>query len=180
MNIPTIQTPRLMLRPWAATDAEAWFSMLQEEGILRYFPDSRPPPREEADAYILRHREHWDKRGYGHWAVVTPDNGEVVGWSGLEHLPELDETEVAYLLSKRVWGRGYASEAASAAIRFGFESIGLAQIIGLVHRDNIASISVLEKCGLRFSDRVTLWGMELSRYRIQRTDYLPDTAPART
>jgi RimJ/RimL family protein N-acetyltransferase len=165
MKIPSIQTPRLLLRPWSPQDAETWFNLLQEDGILRYFPNPAPPRREKADTYIAHHLAHWEKHGYGHWAVVTQDDDRVVGWTGLEHLPELAETEVAYLLSKRVWGHGYASEAARAAIRFGFESAGLGSIIGLVHQDNIASISVLEKCGLRFADRVNLWGVRLSRYR---------------
>ena len=168
MPIPTIRTSRLLLRPWTPDDAEAWFEILQEDGILRYFPNPAPPPRKKADSYIAHHLEHWEKHGYGHWAVVTQDDKRVVGWSGLEYLPELGETEVAYLLSKSVWGRGYASEAARAALGFGFESAGLASIIGLVHQDNVASISVLEKCGLHFADRIRLWGIEMCRYRIQR------------
>lgn len=171
MNIPTVKTPRLLLRPWAPEDADAWFNILQEDGILRYFPDPNPPPRAKADAYILRQLANWNERGCGHWAVITPSDGQIIGWSGLEYLSELGETEVAYLLSKRVWGHGYASEAARAALRFGFETAGLESIIGLVHPDNIASISVLQKCGLRFADRISLWGMELSRYQIHRSTY---------
>jgi len=75
---------------------------------------------------------------------------------------------VAYLLSRRAWGKGLATEAARAAIRFGFETAGLEKIIGLVHPDNTGSIRVLEKCGLTFSDRIPLWGLELCRYRIEK------------
>lgn len=171
MNIPSIETARLLLRPWILEDGEAWFNILQEPDILRYFPNPDPPARVKAEAYINHHLTHWMQYGYGHWAIVTPEDGQVVGWNGLEYLTELGEVEVAYLLSKRVWGRGYASEAAGAAIRFGFETAGLGVIIGLVHPDNIASICVLENCGLLFADRITLWGMEMSRYRIQRSEY---------
>ena len=173
MPIPSLETPHLLLRAWTPDDAETWFNILQEDGILRYFPNPRPPARAKADAYIAHHLSHWQERGYGHWAVVTRADDQVVGWNGLEYLPELGETEVAYLLSKRVWGRGYATESTRLAIQFGFETIGLDHIIGLVHRDNIASISVLEKCGLTYADRIPLWGVELSRYRILR----PDAAP---
>jgi len=169
MHIPSIETPRLLLRRWTLEDGEAWFNILQEPDILRYFPDPNPPPRFKAEAYINHHLTHWMQYGYGHWAVVTPSDGRVIGWNGLEYLPELGEVEVAYLLTGRVWGRGYASEAAAAAIRFGFETAGLEAIIGLVHPDNAASIRVLEKCGLTFADRITLWRMEMSRYRIRRT-----------
>jgi RimJ/RimL family protein N-acetyltransferase len=167
MNIPSLQTPHLLLRAWCPEDADVWCDILHEDGVLRYFPSETPPSPEKAEAYITHHLGHWAARGYGHWAIVTPEDGRVVGWNGLEYLPDLDETEVAYLLSKRVWGHGYATEAARAAIQFGFETAGLDKIIGLVHPDNIASISVLEKCGLRFVDRIALWGLELSRYQIR-------------
>ncbi len=166
MSVPEIVTPHLLLRVWTPEDADAWFSILQEDGILRYFPNQTLPSREKADAYIAHHQAHWEKHGYGHWAVVTRDDGQVVGWNGLEYLPELDETEVAYLLSKRVQGRGYATEAARAAVQFGLETVGLAKIIGLVHPENVGSVRVLEKCGLSFADRIMLWGMEMSRYQI--------------
>lgn len=110
-------------------------------------------------------------RGYGHWAVVDREESQVVGWCGLEYLPELNETELAYLLSKQIWGRGYATEAAKATVRFGFGSAGLENIIGLVHPENQGSVRVLEKCGLTYKDRISLWGMDMSRYQIDRSTY---------
>jgi ribosomal-protein-alanine N-acetyltransferase len=171
LKIPNLQTPHLLLRPWRLEDADAWFNILQEDGILRYYPDQTPPSREKAEPYITHHLSHWQTRGYGHWVVVTKEDGQLVGWSGLEYLPELDETEVAYLLMNRVWGRGYATEAARACVQFGFGSTGLEKIIGLVHPENLGSVRVLEKCGLTYADRITLWGLEMSRYRITRATY---------
>jgi RimJ/RimL family protein N-acetyltransferase len=171
MNIPALQTPHLLLRAWTTRDAEVWFNILHEEDILRYFPNPAPPDREKAEPYIAHHLTHWRTRGYGHWVAVAKQDGLVVGWCGLEYLPELDETEVAYLFSHRVWGRGYATEAARAAVRFGFESAGLEAITGLVHPDNVGSVRVLEKCGLTFAEQITLWGMGMSRYRITRARY---------
>ena len=178
MEIPTIETAHLILRGWRAEDADALYEILQEEGILQYFPNPKPPERAKADDYIAHHLAHWMQFGYGHWAVVTRDDDRVVGWNGLEYLPELDETEVAYLLSKRVWGRGYATEAARAAVQFGFESAKLDHIIGLVHPDNVGSVRVLEKCGMSFADRITLWGLAMSRYRIERGAYEQKRAQA--
>lgn len=165
MDIPCIETPHLLLRAWEPGDAQAWFDILQEEDILKYFPNPRPPARERAEAYIEHHLAQWEQFGYGHWAVATRADGRVVGWSGLEYLPELGETEVAYLLSRGVWGRGYATEAARATVRFGLERRGLEAIIGLVHPENAGSVQVLKKCGMTLVDRLTLWGMEMERYR---------------
>jgi len=172
MNIPTLHTPRLILRPWSPEDAERLVAILQEPDILRYFPRTDPRPREKVDKYIAHHLSHWQERGCGHWAVVTLADGRVIGWNGLEFLPETEETEVAYLLSKEVWGRGYATEAARAAVHFGFTNCGLEKIIGLTHPENIASARVLEKCGLKLIDRKSLWGIELCRYWIEREEVI--------
>jgi len=171
MNVPTLQTKHLLLRAWKPEDVPAWLEILSERGILRYFPNQDPPSPDKADAYIAHHLSHWEKFGYGHWAIVQKQDGGVVGWNGMEYLPELDQTEVAYLLSKRVQGRGYATEAAAAAVKFGFENAGLTKIIGLVHPQNAASLRVLEKCGLSFVDKINIWGLEMSRYQLLRSTY---------
>jgi RimJ/RimL family protein N-acetyltransferase len=174
VNIPTIETLHLLLRAWAPEDAPQLFDILQEQDILRYFPNPNAPPRSKAEDYIAHQLAHWAQYGYGHWAVITRDDGCVVGWNGLEYLPELGETEVAYLLSRRVWGRGYATEAAQVAVRYGFEAAGLPTVIGLVHPENTGSIRVLEKCGMTFVDRLTLWGLDMSRYHVGRASYEQD------
>jgi ribosomal-protein-alanine N-acetyltransferase len=162
-----VETQRLILRPWLVDDADALLSILQEKDILRYFPPTEPRTIHQVRKYISFHHKHWQQHGYGHWAVIERESGRLIGWNGLEYLPETDETEVAYLLSREFWGRGYASEAGLAAVRFGLDQAGLRQIIGLVHPENIASRRVLEKCGLRFVDCKTYFGMLLCRYRIE-------------
>jgi RimJ/RimL family protein N-acetyltransferase len=172
---PILTLPHLLLRPWEAADAPTLFAILQEPGLLRYVPRQDPPPLERVERYIAHHQAHWQERGYGHWAVIERANGQLIGWSGLEYLPDSAETEVAYLLSHSAWGRGYATTAARAAIEFGFASAGLEAITGLVHPENLASRRVLEKCGLAQFDQVVYWGLGLLRYRILR----PATADRR-
>lgn len=168
MTIPTLTTPRLTLRPWEEGDAQGLFAILQQPGIFRYFPKTTPPPRPWIDKYIQHHARHWQERGCGHWAVVTLGEGSLVGWTGLEYLPELEQVELAYLLSRDAQGKGLATDAAQAALKFGFDTCHLPEIIALVHPENTASIRVLEKCGLVFHDRQKLWGIELLRYHLQR------------
>jgi len=171
VTAPTLRTSRLLLRPWIAEDADRLIAILQEPDILRYFPRTDPWPREKADRYIAHHLSHWQEHGYGHWAVVTPADGQVVGWNGLEFLPEAKETEMAYLLSREVWGRGYATEAARAALHFGFTNCGPDKIIGLTHPENIASQRVLEKCGMALVDQPVYFGIELRRYWVEREEF---------
>ncbi len=171
VTIPTLPTVQTILRPWSLEDAPGLLEIMQEDGIFKYFPPSTSPTLEKAERYISHQLSHWEKYGYGHWAVTTPAEGQVVGWNGLEFLPETEETEVAYLLSRSARGKGIATEAARAAVEFGFHSAGLASIIGLVHPENEPSIRVLEKSGLRFIDNKVYFGMEMRRYRIERSEF---------
>jgi len=178
MKIPILRTSNLLLRPWTLEDTPALFQILQEPEILRYFPPTTFT-LEKTRHYIIRQLKHWHERGYGHWAVVIPGSDQVVGWNGLEFVPELGEVEVAYLLSQCARGRGFGTQAARAAIAFGFETCRLPALIGLVHPENTPSVRVLEKCGLVFSKPVMLWGMEMYCYRIARTsiEQQPDPIP---
>ncbi len=140
--------------------------------IFKYFPPSTPPSLEKAHRFIAHHLSNWEKYGYGQWAVEIAGENRLIGWNGLEYLTDTDETEVGYLLSHSEWGKGYATEAAQAAVSFGFRTAKLESIIGLVHPENMASIRVLEKSGLRFIDNKVYFGMEMRRYRISRPEFL--------
>jgi len=169
---PTLQTARLTLRSFQREDAFTLHCILNEEGILRYFPNPNPPSMERVLRIIEGQLTHWAEHGFGWWAVVLHGQEELMGWNGLQFLPETNETEVGYLLSRRFWGRGYTTEGARAALQFGFERFELEQIIGLVHPENIASQRVLEKAGLKFTNQAKYFGMELYRYMVYRSAYL--------
>ena len=165
IEIPTINTPHLTLRPIVLADAAILYRIYQSEGVLQYFPNPAPPPLEKVQRFVASQQAHWEKYGYGNWGVLPEGGGEIIGWAGLQYLPELDETEAGFLLDRPFWGKGYATEAARASIQFGFEHFDLDHIIALVHPENIASRRVIEKCGLRFVQTLSLWGIQLMRYR---------------
>jgi ribosomal-protein-alanine N-acetyltransferase len=172
MEIPTLTTRRLMLRELTEQDAEPLFHILRQDGVLRYFPNSNPPTLERIQNMIARHRTHWKEYGYGRWAIVPRAGQACIGWAGLEFLPEMNEAEVAYLLSKDYWGQGLATEAALAAVQYGFETAGLARIVGIVHVENVASRRVMDKLGMSLLDQANLWEMECYRYSISRAAFL--------
>ena len=164
--IPTVQTDRLILRPFTADDVETLLSIYQTEGIRKYFPPSPPVTIERIQRFITRQQEDWDQYGYGIWGIVPKDASQVIGWVGLTFLPELNETEVGYLLDKPFWGKGFATEAARASLQFGFEQCGLDHIVALVFADNLASRRVIEKCGMTFEETIHLWEVDLRRNQI--------------
>ena len=168
MDIPSLETANLLLRPFTPRDAPRLGAILHEEGILRYFAESTPPPLEVTEKSVARRLEHWKEYGYGRWAVVPRDTGMLMGWCGMDYSIEVEGPELTYLLSTGVWGRGYATEAGRATVRFGFEVAGLDRIMSMASLENAASNRVLLKCGLLPSGETLIDGMPMRLYRIDR------------
>jgi ribosomal-protein-alanine N-acetyltransferase len=168
MNIPTLASPRLILRPFLSEDIDRLHSIYQVKDVLKYFPGSSIPSLEKVERFVTRQHTHWQEHAYGNWAILPAGAKEISGWAGLQYLPELDETEVGFLLAKPFWGQGFASEAARLSIQFGFEEIALDHIIALVHPENTASLAVVKKCGFEYEATIPLWGADLMRHTLKR------------
>jgi ribosomal-protein-alanine N-acetyltransferase len=163
----------LLLRAFTEDDAEPLYEIMVERDVLRYFPSPLPPPYERVQQLVHEQLDHWQEYGYGWWALERRAHpGTFIGWAGLQYLPETDETEVGYLLGSAHWGRGLATEAAQASVRYGFEELGLRQIVGIVHPDNVASQRVLKKAGLSRAERAVYFNMDCYRYVATRSDWL--------
>lgn len=176
MNIPSLETPHLILRGFFPPDFEPLCAILSDLDVLRYMPRTDPYPPQSVQRIIDRQQLHWDTHGFGWYAVEDRQSAELVGWCGLGVLDETNETEIKYLLKRSHWGRGLATEAALPCLEGGFTRYGLQAIIGLVHPHNAASRRVLEKLGLRYQDRVHYWGMDLDRLALTKTGYLERTS----
>ena len=171
MNIPSITTPRALLREFNESDLEILHGIISVRAVLRYFPSDDMPSIDQVRRLIERHHSHWMEHGYGWWALALAQEQKLIGWCGLNLLPETNEVELKYLLSEDHWGKGLATEAARVSLRYGFEQAELEQIIGIVHPENIASRRVLEKVGMAFLDRTHYFGMECYRYIIDKDSY---------
>jgi RimJ/RimL family protein N-acetyltransferase len=167
MEIPTTKTERLLLRPLRGADAAALHRIYAEKDVRRYFPRPGPVPLEKVESEIAGNAEHWEKHGYGWWAVESLGKSGLIGWLGLRYLPETGETEVAGLLSRRYWGMGLAVEGAKEALRFAFEDLGLESVIGLALPENSQSRSVLEKLGMSYTGDDEYFGCTVSRYVLE-------------
>lgn len=143
--------------------------LLKVEGVLQYFPNSDPPDLERVERLVQRQIDHWGQHGYGWWAVEAVDNTHLIGWSGLQYLPETDEIEIGYLVAKPYWGTGLATEGALVGMNFGFGKLKIPTIIGIVHPENLASQRVLEKIGLQFQEETEYFGMDCFKYFAENT-----------
>jgi ribosomal-protein-alanine N-acetyltransferase len=168
MRIPTLTTRRLILRAFTTEDVDPLHRILGTTDILRYFPNPGAPSLEKVEKLIFAQLRHWDEHGYGWWAVEPRSNKQLIGWSGLQFLPETDEVEVGYLLDQAFWGNGLATEAAQACLQYGFENLDVDSIIAIVHPENVASQRVIEKLGMSFVDQAHYFGMDCHRYSMER------------
>ena len=171
MTIPTITTPRLVLRAFTMEDVEPLYHILRGEDVLRYFPPMEPPPRERVQKMVAGLLQHWETRGCGLWAVASPSGGRLMGRCGLQWLPDTGEVEVDYILGRAFWGQGFATEAARAGLRYGFEELALERVVGISHVDNIASQRVLEKLGMARLEQREFFGIPCYRYAVERPAY---------
>ncbi len=125
-------------------------------------------PRERAEAAIERGLRHWEAHGYGVWAVCDLYGGDLIGHCGLRFLEEAGETELLYAFARSHWGRGLATEAARATVRFWLERTDLDRIIALAVPQNVGSTRVMEKLGMRPDGRAEMFGLQLVRYVLAR------------
>ena len=165
MGMPTLETERLILRPFTEDDAPAMFAVNAHPEVTRYTGDG-PYADVEAVRAVIRSRTLADyaKHGFGRWACVEKATGELIGFNGLKFLEELQEVDLGYRLVPRCWGRGLATEGALASIDYGFRVLRLPRLLGLVHPENTRSVRVLEKCGFMLDRQFEYHGAPTLRY----------------
>ena len=142
-----LRTERLLLRQWRDADREPFAELNADSETMRYFP--APLTREESDALVDRASGDIDRRGWGLWAVEVAGGAPFVGFVGLSipgFAPEL--VEVGWRLRRDHWGNGYATEAARESLRFGFEVLGLDEIVSFTTVANAPSRRVMERIGM--------------------------------
>jgi RimJ/RimL family protein N-acetyltransferase len=160
LAIPTIETERLRLRPFREPDVTALFELLQEPDVVRYVGDRRVPTLQESWRAVAG----W----LGQWAIEERVTGRLIGRAGIINPAEWPGPEVGYLLGRAWWGHGYATEAASAAMSWGFEQIGFDELISLIDPENHRSIAVASRLGESLRGETTLLGTTVLIYGISR------------
>lgn len=150
----TLETPRLLLRPWRAEDRAPFFTLNCEPAVVRHL---MPLSREGSDAMLDRIDDHFAAHGWGLWALEDRGNGRLVGLCGLttltSDLPFAPGVEIGWRLATAAQGKGLAREAATAALGFGFESLGLERIVAFTVPANTASWGLMRRLGMRETGR---------------------------
>jgi RimJ/RimL family protein N-acetyltransferase len=140
----TLETDRLIMRQWRDEDYAPFAAMVVDPDVMWYFPCTLS--REESDERVNFYRALIDKDCWGLWALELKESGEFIDFTGLHEvepeLPLAPVVEIGWRLAKSAWEKGYASEAAAEAFRFGFENLCLPEIAAYIAMDNVRSRDV--------------------------------------
>jgi RimJ/RimL family protein N-acetyltransferase len=162
MEIPTLQTERLLLRPFRSADFEAYAEMNANPDVMRYIDAAQD--REAAFRSFCANIGHWEVRGYGPWAMEERATGRLVGRAGLLFWETKPGLEVGYAVHPSAWGKGYATEAAARSLRHAHQALGARGVLSVIHPENAASIRVAEKLGARLDREVVVRNQPLRVY----------------
>jgi RimJ/RimL family protein N-acetyltransferase len=145
-----LKTDRLILRPWRPEDREPFAAMNADPAVMEFFVSTMT--REESDALVDRIEEGWAERGFGLWAAEEIASGTFLGFIGFFHQTFdahfTPAFEIGYRLARAGWGKGYATEGAKEAVRYGFEVAGLTDIVSMTCVPNVRSQNVMRKLGM--------------------------------
>ena len=147
---PTLETERLLLRRLRREDAEALYAIASIPEVSRYLMWDRHPSVRYTKHYHKDLQRLYDDLEYFEWGVLTRE-GDLIGTCGFTKFDyTANRGEIGYSFRPDVWGQGYATEAAQAAIGFGFHELGLSSVYACFALENAASIRVLTKCGMHY------------------------------
>ena len=183
MKVPEISTDRLVLRGWRNADRAPFAALNADPGVMRHFP--APLAAAESDRLVKSITDGWATSGLGLWAVARRTDDRFLGFTGLSR-PSFEAhftpaVEVGWRLAREAWGQGYATEAARAAVGFGFETLDLEEIVSFTVPANDRSRRVMERLGMTrdpdddFDHPRLPEGNPLRRhvlYRLRRDDWL--------
>jgi RimJ/RimL family protein N-acetyltransferase len=167
-SVPQLETERLLLRPFRDADIDAYAAMCADPEVMRYVGDRGVLSRDDAWRQMAMLVGHWHLRGFGMWAVEERANEKFIGRVGL-HFPEgWPDREIGWALARPYWGKGYALEAATAALAHAFGALQWQRAISLIDPANRPSIRLAERLGERFEKMVEIRGHRVCLYSIKR------------
>jgi [ribosomal protein S5]-alanine N-acetyltransferase len=172
---PSSETACLALRPLDADDLDDLHRISNEPAVRRYLWDDEPVSRATVRDLVARSRRAFLGENVGLFGVRSRGREDLLGFCGLVRLEGMDEMELAYELTASVWGRGIATEAALACLRYAFERAGLERVIAAADPPNTASLRVIEKLGMKPAGNLNPRAPNEHYYALHRTEFpMPD------
>jgi [ribosomal protein S5]-alanine N-acetyltransferase len=163
-----LETSRLVLREFIATDVDALAFVISDPETMRYYP--APSDRPAVQDWIQRNCRRYQTDGFGLWGMILKSSGELVGDCGLmrQEVDETAEVEIGYHVRRDLWGQGLATEAAQACRDYAFANLKVDRLISLIRPENLQSRRVAEKNGMKIVKEVLWRGLIHCVYAVDR------------
>lgn len=165
---PVIETERLILRGFEERDLDAFAAMQADAEVMRFISPSGPRDRAVTWRDMAQAIGHWALRGHGLWALEEKGTGAFLGRVGIIRPEGWPEIELAYALARPAWGRGFATEAGRAALRWAFGTLGLARVASFIAPGNAASQAVARRLGAACEGETVLLGTMAVEWWVHR------------
>ena len=171
MNL-ILETDRLILRELQLSDAEAFFAMDSNPIVHQYLWNKPVQKIEETIEIIAFVRKQYIDNGIGRFAMISKDTNEFIGWAGLKLNTEevnnkVNFYDIGYRLDEKFWGKGYASEATFAWLKYAFETMNIKTMEAAAHTKNAASNRILQKIGMQMTEQYLEDGVSWNWYQLE-------------
>jgi ribosomal-protein-alanine N-acetyltransferase len=167
-----IETERLILRRFVPADLPTLIAQRTDPEVARYIGGLELQQPVFIEKRLNDYFGNYEALGFGMCAMIWKETGENIGWSGLQPLEDSGEIEVGYGMIPEFWGLGIGFECARAWLDYGFNTLGLGQIVAIAYEENTPSRRIMEKCGMTYTGIGRFHGMDLVQYAISREDFL--------
>ena len=168
-----LETARLRLRAFDESDLDDLCRVTADPEVVRFIGDGHMLTREEMAASLTSIMSAFRRRGFGRWALVEKATGALLGYCGLSVPVGQQGVELVYMLARAAWGRGLATEASEAVLRYAFEEMGVERVSAFTMPDNARSRRVLERLGMEYLSDGIYAGYACVCYALERALWRP-------
>ena len=174
-----LETSRLVLRPFESDDAEVAFGWFGDPAVMRFIAGGAHTSVPQTRKRLVEYQNQQARLGFSKWIVIEKHSGKPIGDSGLIVLSDDGPApDLGFRFARAYWGRGYATEVATAWITAAFGTFGLLALSAFAHVEHLRSRRVLEKVGFRFQARQLVMGLDCVTYSLTAGDYASTVALA--
>ena len=164
-------TERLIIRSWKETDIEPYAAIVADPEVMKHIGDGRPRGRDYAVDFVNRMMDLYDERGWIRFAIEHAESGELMGFCGFDSTDEPDgEQDFGWRFARKFWGAGFGSEAVLSVLDLGRSRYNLKNIESKSYPDNIGSIKLFEKMGMKFLRESEEHGRRVVHYGFPDSD----------
>jgi ribosomal-protein-alanine N-acetyltransferase len=146
----SLETSRLLLRRLKPEDAEPLFDVVGDPKVMEFWAPGPDKTIRQTIERIRAINKHWDVHGFGDWALIEKTQNRLIGFCGLHFIADMKEVNVGYAIKRSKWQLGYGTEIVKLILDFGFNVLGLHEVVAVIDPRNQASIRLIQKCDLRY------------------------------